>query len=67
MEFAFSFQQLVDLSYLWSLSTHLDITNATTGFGPANEVYLLNDKIVAVRSRFPPDPYAPISTHSPAL
>lgn len=43
--FAFAFQQLLDLSYLWSTSTHLNVTNATLASGavPADEVRVLND------------------------
>mmetsp|Transcript_18367 Transcript_18367/g.55306 ORF Transcript_18367/g.55306 Transcript_18367/m.55306 type:complete len:738 (+) Transcript_18367:203-2416(+) len=46
VEFAFSFQQLVDLSYLWSLSSDLDTTNTTTASGPADNVRLLNNATV---------------------
>ena len=49
--FAFAFQQLLDLSYLWSTSTHLNVTNATlpSGAVPADEVRLLNDTRTVVR------------------
>jgi hypothetical protein len=49
--FAFAFQQLLDLSYLWSTSTHLNVTNATLASGavPADEVRLLNDTRTVVR------------------
>lgn len=49
VQFSYALQQLVDLSYLWSLSTHLQTTNATIGGrGPAEPIYLLNDDGVKV-------------------
>jgi hypothetical protein len=51
--FAFAFQQLLDLSYLWSTSTHLNVTNATLASGavPADEVRVLNDTRTVVSGR----------------
>lgn len=51
-QFAFAFQHLVDLSYLWTTSTHLNVTNATLANGavPADEVRLLNDTATVVRA-----------------
>jgi len=45
VQFAFAFQQLVDLSYLWTTSTHLNVTNATlaNGLVPTDELRVLND------------------------
>ena len=53
--FAFAFQQLLDLSYLWSTSTHLNVTNATLASGavPADEVRVLNDTRTVVSGRNP--------------
>jgi hypothetical protein len=51
--FAFAFQQLLDLSYLWTTSTHTNVTNATLASGavPADEVRLLNDTRTVVSGR----------------
>lgn len=51
VQFAFAFQQLVDLSYLWTTSTHLNVTNATlaNGLVPTDELRVLNDTNTVVR------------------
>lgn len=55
--FAFAFQQLLDLSYLWSTSTHLNVTNATLASGavPADEVRVLNDTRTVANASLAPN------------
>ncbi len=46
--FAFSLQQLVSLPLLWSLSDHLNVTNATTPWPQAVPVRVFNDSAMLV-------------------
>lgn len=53
-QFTFAFQQLVDLSYLWSTAAHTNVTNATVaGAAPADEVRVLDANGTSVRKESP--------------
>ena len=51
--FAFALQQLVNLRLLWSTSTNLKVTNATTAWPQAVPVHVFNDSATLVRRLTP--------------